>query len=210
MCTFVVKHTNGVPTRAKSRIVVLGSLDQHEWGKSDCFSPVVSIPMIHFLTALAVHNGRTLKQGDCKFAFIQATLLDHKLTIVKPPIGCPFSSPNSYWRIRKSLYGLRHAPWHWYNMFHHILQSPELVLQPCSQHPCGFISTPIPGKPPLYIAIYVDDIIYFSLDDDVEQHFCSALSQKVNMDFVGDAEWYLGIEFDWHKSADGTMSCCLL
>jgi hypothetical protein len=28
MCTFVVKHTNGIPTRAKSRIVVLGNRDQ--------------------------------------------------------------------------------------------------------------------------------------------------------------------------------------
>jgi hypothetical protein len=59
MCTFVVKHTNGVPTRAKSRIIVLGNLEQRTWTKADCFSPMIAIPMIHFLTALAVHNGRT-------------------------------------------------------------------------------------------------------------------------------------------------------
>jgi hypothetical protein len=70
MCTFVVKHNNGIPTRAKSRIVVLGNLEQRSWTKADCFSPVISIPMICFLTTLAVHNGRTLKQADCKFAFI--------------------------------------------------------------------------------------------------------------------------------------------
>jgi hypothetical protein len=73
MCVFTVKNTNGIPTRAKSRIVVLGNLEQHSWTKSDCFSPVVSIPMIHLLTALAVHNGCTIKQADFKFAFIQAT-----------------------------------------------------------------------------------------------------------------------------------------
>jgi hypothetical protein len=73
MCVFTVKHTYGIPTHAKSRIVVLGNLEQPHWNKSDYFSPVVSIPMIHLLTALAVHNGRTLKQSDCKFAFIQAT-----------------------------------------------------------------------------------------------------------------------------------------
>jgi hypothetical protein len=74
LCIFTVKHTNGVPTHAKSRIVVLGNLEQKSWSKSDCFSPVIYIPMIHLLTALAVQNGRTLKQADCKFAFIQATL----------------------------------------------------------------------------------------------------------------------------------------
>jgi len=99
MCTFVVKHTNGVPTRAKSRIVVLGNLEQRPWTKADCFSPVISIPMIRFLTALAVQHGRTLKQADCKFTFIQASLPPDEHTIVKPPIGCPFSKPGQYWRI---------------------------------------------------------------------------------------------------------------
>lgn len=106
MCTFTVKRTNGVPTRAKSRIVVLGNFDTRPWTKSDCFSPVVSIPMVRLLTALTVHNKRTVKQGDCKFAFIQATLPDNELTIVKPPVGCPFSGPRKYWRLKKSLYGL--------------------------------------------------------------------------------------------------------
>jgi hypothetical protein len=37
--------------------------------------------------AMAVPNKRTLKQGDCKFAFIQPTLPENKITIVKPPHG---------------------------------------------------------------------------------------------------------------------------
>jgi hypothetical protein len=106
MCTFTIKPTNGIPTRAKSRIVVLGNHDHRQWSKADCFSPVVSIPMIRLLTSLAVHNKRTLKQGDCKFAFIQATLTEDEITIIKPPIGCPFPGPRKYWRLRKSLYGL--------------------------------------------------------------------------------------------------------
>jgi hypothetical protein len=103
MCTFTVKKANGVPTRAKSRIVALGNLDHRPWTKSDCFSPVVSIPMVRFLTAFAVHNKRTIKQGDCKFAFIQANLPDNEVTIIKPPVGCPFSGTRKYWRL-KNLY----------------------------------------------------------------------------------------------------------
>jgi len=110
MCTFLVKHTNGVPTRAKSRIVVLGNLEQQSWTKADCFSLVISIPMIRFLTALAVQHGWTLKQADCKIGFIQASLPPDEHTIVKPPIRCPFSKPGQYWRLKKSLYGLHHTP----------------------------------------------------------------------------------------------------
>jgi hypothetical protein len=110
MCTFVIKHNNGVPIRAKSRIVVLGNLEQRSWTKAACFSPVISIPMIRLLTAMAVQRGRTLKQADCKFAFIQTALPPDEHTIVKPPLGCPFSKTRQYWRLKKSLYGLRPHP----------------------------------------------------------------------------------------------------
>jgi len=96
------------------------------------------------------------------------------------------------------------------SMFHHILQSPELGLHPCVHDPCVFVGTPIPlGKPPLYVGIYVDDIIYFIVDDEVEQYFFTALSQKLKVDFIGDAKWYIGIKFDWIRSPDGCLACHL-
>jgi hypothetical protein len=65
----------------------------------------------------------------------------------------------------------------------------------------------IPGKPPLYVAVYVDDFIFFSLDDDVEQYFQTALSQKLQVEFLGDAEWFLRMKFDWSSSSDGAVHC---
>jgi len=209
LCCFTVKKANDVPTRAKSRIVVLGNFDPRPWTKSDCFSPVVSIPMVRLITALAVHNRCTVKQGDCKFAFIQASLPESELTIAKPPLGCPFSGVRKYWRLKKSLYGLRRAPRHWYKLFSSVLQSPELGLTPTKHDPCIFHGTIIPGKPPLYVAMYVDDFIYFSLDDDVEKYFETALSQKLKVDFLGEAEWFLGMKFDWSHSSNGDVHCRL-
>jgi hypothetical protein len=207
MSTFTVKKTDGVPNRAKSRIVILGNQDPRMWSKADCFSPVVSLPMVRFLTSVVVKHRRTLKQGDCKFAFIQASLPESELTIVKPPIGCLFSGPRSYWRLKKSLYGLRRAPRHWYKLISEILQSPEIGLKPTTHDPCIFHGTIIPGKPPLYLALYVDDFVFFSLDDDVEQYFQMALSQKLKVDFMGEAEWFLGMKFDWQHSPTGDLSC---
>jgi len=124
--------------------------------------------MIRFLTALAVQHGRTIKQADCIFAFIQASLPPVKHTIVKPSIGCPFSKSRQYWRLKKSLYGLRCAPRHWYNKICSVLESPEVGLCSCPHDPCLFHGTLIPGKPPIYVAIYVNNIIFFSVDDAVE------------------------------------------
>ncbi len=40
-------------------------------------------------------------------------------------------------------------------------------------------------------------------------YYTTALSQKFKVDFLGDAEWYIGIKFDWHRFPDGTVSCRL-
>jgi hypothetical protein len=179
MCIFTVKKdSRGLPIRAKSRIVVLGNKDPTMWTKADCYAPVVSLPMIRILTALAVSKKCTLKQGDCKNAFVQSTLPEEEITIVRPPTGCPLSAPNTYWKLRKSLYGLRRAPKHWFNLIRSHLISPEVGLKQCKNDPCVFVGTPVPGKPPLYLVLYVDDFVYFSEDSDVEQYFELALSQK--------------------------------
>jgi len=36
-----------------------------------------------------------------------------------------------------------------------------------------------------------------------------ALSQKIKVDFFGDAEWYIGIKFDRHKAPNDSVSCRL-
>jgi hypothetical protein len=58
-------------------------------------------------------------------------------------------------------------------------------------------------KIPLYSAIYVNE----SLDDEVEQYFQTPFFQKLKVNFLGDAEWYLGMKFDWNISLDGSVTC---
>ncbi len=208
MCVFTIKKdSRGHPVRAKSRIVLLGNKDPTEWTKADCYAPVVSLPVVRLLTALAVKNKCTLKQGDCKNAFVQADLPPVEATIVRPPVGCPFSPKGSFWKLKKSLYGLRRAPRHWYALISSIFEAEEIGLKKCKHDPCLFAGTPLPGKPPLYAVLYVDDFVYFSHDTDVEHYFESALAAKVQVDFLGDAEWFIGLKFDWSISDEGQVDC---
>jgi hypothetical protein len=61
----------------------------------------------------------------------------------------------------------------------------------------------------LYLAIYVDDLIYFSADPEVEKKFESDFAARVTVDFMGDAEFYLGTKFDWQRDSDGNVTCHL-
>jgi hypothetical protein len=95
------------PKRAKYRIVNLGNHDYH---KESTAAPVKSQLELRVLTSLAVYNRRVLKNCDIKQAFVQSSLPEDENYFVRPPIGCPRSPPGTYWKLLRSLYGLRHAP----------------------------------------------------------------------------------------------------
>jgi hypothetical protein len=67
----------------------------------------------------------------------------------------------------------------------------------------------IPGHAPLYLAIYVDNLIYFLADPEVEKKFESDFASRVMVDFMGDAEFYLGTKFDWKCDSNDNVTCHL-
>jgi hypothetical protein len=79
-------------------------------------------------------------------------------------------------------------------------------LKSSSNSPCLFFGTLIEGQAPIYVGIYVDDIIYFSPSDDTEREFERRLSSIGEIDFMGKVSHFLGIEFTWHRKDDGNIS----
>lgn len=137
MCVLVVKpDKDGKPHRAKSRIVVLGNHEDRLYSKSDRYAPVLKYSSLRLLTSKAVGEKRVLQQGDCKNAFCQAVLPEDEATVVRPPHGDPDHDKEIYWRLRKTLYGLRRSPRHWFNRFASILKDMGLVQSP--HDPCLF------------------------------------------------------------------------
>jgi hypothetical protein len=193
--------------QAKYRIVVLGNHDPHTWSKDSTAAPVMSQLELRLLTALAVSNRRVLKNCDIKQAFVQSSLPEEETYFVCPPSGCLRSKPGTYWRLLRSLYGLRRAPKLWFEKLSTHLHSMGLVSSPNS--PCLFMGSLIPGQPPICIGIYVDDIIYFSTSDVVEKDFEHKLSSLGSVDFMGQVSHFLGIEFAWKHHLDGHLSVSL-
>jgi hypothetical protein len=82
-------------------------------------------------------------------------------------------------------------------------------LKQSATSPCTFIGHPVAGGPPIYIGIYVDDIIYFSVSDDVEKWFEANLSTIGDVDFMGKVSHFLGTEFTWNELPDGHLCVSL-
>jgi hypothetical protein len=71
------------------------------------------------------------------------------------------------------------------------------------------VGTLIDGEAPIYVGIYVDDIIYFSPSDAVEKKFEEQLSSLGSIDFMGQVSHFIGIEFTWSHQPDGNLSVTL-
>jgi len=199
------------PKRAKYRIVyrivVLGNLDYHNWTKASTATPVLSQVELRLLTALTVHHKCILKNCDMKQALVQAILPEDEVYFLKPPPGCPRSKPGEYWRLLRSLYGVKRASHLWFEKMKAFLLS--IGFRSCANHPCVFVGNLIDGEPPIYAGLYVVDILYFSPSDTVEQHFENLLSEFVQVEFMGQVSHFLGIEFNWQFHDDGNLSVTL-
>ena len=122
MCVLTVKKDkNLLPLRDKSRIVVLGKHKDRDWSKSKKFAPVLCFDSLRLLVSMAVEQRCTLKQGDCKNAFCNGVLPPNEMTIAKPPLGNPDAAQNKYWLLKKTLYGLRRSPRHWFEKLRAVL-----------------------------------------------------------------------------------------
>jgi len=186
------------PKRAKYRIVALGNLDPNDWSKSDCYAPVMSLLELRLMTVLAIKKRRFLKCGDVKQAFCQAILPPNEQYILKPPPGCPLTPPNSYWMLKRTLYGLKRSPRHWYEKAVSFLNT--IGLHQCKHAPCLFTGHLIQGQPPIYLGLYVDDFVYFSESSEVEHIFEKKLQELTQVDFMGQVSHFLGIRFQWRQT----------
>jgi hypothetical protein len=72
--------------------------------------------------------------------------------------------------------------------------------------PCIFYGKLLPDKLPIYIRLYVDDLIYFSQSDKVLTKFKKDFGDKLDTMFSGDIDYFLGIKFDCKKNKNGDVS----
>jgi hypothetical protein len=185
MCVQTVKpDKNGDPDRAKTRIVALGNQEDRVWEKSEKFAPVLRDESSRVMTSMAIQAGRREKQGDCENAFCQSCLPKGETIILRPPKGCPLSNTGDLWLLKKTLYGLRRSPYHWYQSIKKIFL--DMGLQMSAHDPCVFYGPLDDNLPPIYIGIYVDDFKYYSHSDATKDLFEKQLGTKCRVDFMGE------------------------
>ena len=133
------------------------------------------------LIAAATQLNLQPRQGDFTQAFCQSTLPSTEQYVCSPPHNCPITPKKTYLLLKKTLYGLKRSPRHWYQKAKAAFLS--LGLKTCANSPCLFTGTIIKNKPPLYLGLYVDDFIFFSESPEVEKVFEGKLSSLLKVEY---------------------------
>jgi hypothetical protein len=100
---------NGEVVRNKSRLVAQGYSQKEGIDYEETFAPVARLVAIKILLAFSMAEGFKLYQMDVKSAFLNG-FLEEEVYVKQPPGFESTEFPHRVYRLRKALYGLKHAP----------------------------------------------------------------------------------------------------
>lgn len=190
---FVTKRKpNGEIDRYKARLVARGFSQVYGLDYKETFAPVVNSNSIRLLLAYAAVEKLKLGQFDVKTAFLYGELEEE--IYMEPPEGI---DEGKAWLLKRSLYGLKQAPRQWNKKFHDTLKNLNLRVSDFDD--CIYYRK----EPLLIIAIYVDDGIILSRDEQEIDKTMDLLRRSFEMTST-DLNTFLGFQIE--RSSDGAIS----
>jgi hypothetical protein len=170
----------------KAQLVAKGFTQVEGIDYNEKFAPVAKFTSIHTLLALAAKNDLELHQMDIKTAFLNGELDEEIFMNLLPG----FKKPNTIWKLKKGLYGLKQASREWYKRL--CTEFEALGFTQChSDHGVFFVSR---SGIFLIIIMYVDDLIILLDSMDAVKELKNQLNKCFEMTDLGEARWILGIE----------------
>nr|GFA50673.1 retrovirus-related Pol polyprotein from transposon TNT 1-94 [Tanacetum cinerariifolium] len=173
----------------KVRLVAKGYRQEKGIDFEESFAPVARIEAIRIFIANATSKNMTIYQMDVKIAFLNGELKE-EVYVSQPESFVDPDHSTHFYRLKKALYGLKHAPRAWYDTLLRFLLDNKFSKGEFD--PTLF--TRRIGKHILLVQIYVDDIIFASTDPKACDIFSNEMSSKFQMSMMGQMSFFLGLQ----------------
>lgn len=153
---FVVKYKkNGEIEKFKARVLAKGFSQVYGIDYTETYCSVVQIMTTRLILAYAAQEKLAIRQFDVKTAFLYGELREE--IYMNAPDG--FAEPNTVWKLRRSLYGLKQSPRMWSEKFSSFMR--DIGLEMSSYDNSVFFK----WDPLIIIIVYVDDGLIFARND---------------------------------------------
>lgn len=191
----IKRDGSGNVERFKARLVVKGFYQIPGVDYSEVFAPVTKYASFRSLMAIAATKDFEMRHLDIKTAFLNGDVEEE--IYIEPPPGYNDAGPGYAYRLRKALYGLKQAPRAWHTKLDAELTGMGLTA---SRADPGLYTGEVNGTP-VYLLVYVDDIIVASSTlDPVAITVKSILSAFDGRD-LGEPSLFLGMKIERDRPA---------
>ncbi|CAI7812711.1 unnamed protein product [Closterium sp. NIES-54] len=202
MWIFRVKRPSGSPPSFKARYVARGFCQRHGVDYFQTFSPTPKMTTPRVLLHVAAQRDYELHSLDFSTAFLQGSLHE-EIWLHRPPDFTRTIPAGTQWSLRQQVYSLRQAPREWHDTLRTTLAA--LGFAPSTADPLLFLRTDT-SLPPIYVLVYVDDLVFATADTEALTLVNSELQKRHPYTDLGEPRNYLGhVEGRWLVLALGAV-----
>ncbi|CAI7809873.1 unnamed protein product [Closterium sp. NIES-54] len=151
---------------------------------------------LRVLLHVAAQRDYELHSLDFSTAFLQRSLHE-EIWLRRPPGFTGSFPPGTQWSLRRPVYGLRQAPREWHDTLRTTLAA--LGFAPSTADPSLFLRTDT-SLPPLYVLVYVDDLVFATADTAGLAHVKSELQKRHTCTDLCELRSYLGLQITRDKA----------
>jgi hypothetical protein len=160
----------------------------------ETYAPVARLESICILLAYATHHDFKLHQMDVKSAFLNGPLQE-EVYVEQPPGFEDSKFPNDVYKLHKALHGLKKAPRALYECLKDFLLKNGFEIG--KDDSTLFIQRN--GKDIFICQIYVDDIIFESINDKFCEEFSRIMTKRFEMSMMGELKLFFGFQIKQMK-----------
>ena len=143
---------------------------------------------VQIVLTFALSKGWFLQQLDDNNAFLNGDLQDE--VYMNQPQGFIYSDSNLVCRLKKSLYGLKQAPRSWFEKLSSTLHHFGFHTTKCDPS----LFTRVTSNKPIYVLVYVDDIIIIGSSVGAVKQLVTSLNTKFALKDLSSLNYFLGIQ----------------
>nr|GEW04859.1 retrovirus-related Pol polyprotein from transposon TNT 1-94 [Tanacetum cinerariifolium] len=171
------------------KLVAKGYSQEEGIDFEESFALVARLEAIRIFIANAASKNMIVYQMDVKTAFLNDELKE-EVYVSQPKGFVDPNHPHHVYRLKKALYSLKQAPKVWYDTLYKFILAKGFSKGVVD--PTPFIQRT--GKHILHVQIYVDDIIFVSIDPRDCDRFSTEMSSKNQMSMMGQMSFFLGLQ----------------
>ena len=198
---FKLKHNaDGSIDRYKARLVTQGYSQEPGQDYDEIYAPVAKYTSIRSVLAIANQLDLDIHQMDVKTAFLNGSL-ENEIFMRQPEGYVSQEHPNFVCKLNKGIYGLKQATRCWNVAIDDYLKSSGYTQS--TADPCIYSKIEVKDgkKCIMIIAVYVDDTLLASNDDQMLRAEKAKLGERFEMDDRGQVHYLLGMSIQRERES---------